>query len=133
MDLNESRVDFESLQDNHWIEGRENRPSFLQPESPDSKIRRNAGSMSSSQRSGVNPIEHQPIIVSDVPEEVRHRNISLDSIKRRAQQVKLEKMREQFAINLRESVELAKEHFSIMTSEHGERNISSLIGMREDI
>ena len=134
MDLNESRVDFESLQDNPWIEGRENRPSFLQPESPDSKIRRNAGSTSSSQRSGVNPIEHQPtIIVSDVLEEVRHRNISLDSIKRRAQQVKLEKMREQFAINLRESVELAKEHFSIMTSEHGERNIGSLIRMTEDI
>jgi len=42
-------------------------------------------------------------------------------------------MREQFAINLRESVELAKEHFSIMTLEHGERNLSSLIGMREEI
>ena len=36
-------------------------------------------------------------------------------------------------MNLRESVELAKEHFSIMTSEPGDRNIGSLLGMREDL
>jgi hypothetical protein len=42
-------------------------------------------------------------------------------------------MREQFAVNLRESVELAKEHFSIMTSEPADRNIGSLIGIHEDL
>lgn len=42
-------------------------------------------------------------------------------------------MREQFALNLRESVELAKEHFSIMTSEPGDCKISSFLGLREDI
>ena len=71
--------------------------------------------------------------MADLPSQVRHRNISLESIKRKAQQVKLEKMREQFAVNLRESVELAKEHFSIMTSEPADRNIGSLIGIHEDL
>ena len=48
IDNNESRVDFESLNDNPSLQGRENRPSFVQPASRQSKFVRDADSLSSS-------------------------------------------------------------------------------------
>jgi hypothetical protein len=41
-------------------------------------------------------------------------------MKLQTQQERLREMREQFASNMRESVELAKEHFSLMKSEQNE-------------